>query len=370
MNPKRRDILKQTGAALSAAGVTTLSAGEDNPNPDLIKSENAKPGTDDWRLDRVGSRTAPIQGYADKQSVAAGEKIGLKISTAPAVPFKVEIFRTGYYGGKGARKMKEIGPLEGKPQTIPEPSQGDKRLLECLWETSAEVEIPEDWVSGVYLARLTTLPGEGTKSWQNYIIFIVKDSRPCDLLFQCSDNTWQAYNAWGGCSLYKHPKGSQRTFGHVSFDRPYGRYPQSFARFPQSTGSGEFLLFEFPMSYWLEREGYDVSYCSNCDLLTPDRALKSKAFLSVGHDEYWDIRQFNSVTKLRDEGRSLLFFSANTCLWVSPMLPSTDGRPNRITHRGGTYGPDEEYIADRIKRHGPFPHRGPRRRFVNWGSQL
>ena len=57
-------------------------------------------------------------------------------------------------------------------------------------------------------------------------------------------------------------------------------------------GSGEFLLWEFPLAYWLEQHGYDVTYCSNSDMLTPDRGLKCKAFLSVGHDEYWDIRQY------------------------------------------------------------------------------
>ena len=355
---KRRDWCKTTLAA-STAGIGCVRAQDDAATENVIAAENAKPGTDDWQLVRVEMDTATIQGYASKQSVSAGETIELKVSTNPASRFKIEIFRTGYYRGKGARKVHEIGPLQGKPQPVPKPSQGDKRLIECLWETSAEVEIPASWLSGVYLARLTTIPDQGNDFFQNYIVFIVKDERPCDLLVQCSDNTWQAYNVWGGGSLYRHPKGNQRTFAHVSFDRPYARYPQRFASYPQSTGSGEWLLFEFPMAYWLEREGYDVSYVSNSDLLSPDRALKCKAFLSVGHDEYWDIRQHDSVVKLRESGVSLLFFSANTCLWVSPLMPSSDGRPNRITHRGGTYGPDEDYIAERIGRLGPFPHRGP-----------
>ena len=199
---------------------------QDDVGENLIAAENAGPGTDDWQLVRVETDTAPIQGYASKQSVSAGETIELKVSTDPASRFKIEIFRTGYYRGKGARKVHEIGPLQGKPQPVPKPSQGDKRLIECLWETSAEVEIRADWLSGVYLARLTTIPDRGNEFFQNYIVFIVKDERPCDLLVQCSDNTWQAYNVWGGGSLYRHPKGNQRAFAHVSFDRPYARYPQ------------------------------------------------------------------------------------------------------------------------------------------------
>ena len=358
---KRRDVLKTGLGASTAAGIGGLAgvSAVAGPRAKLITDENAKSGTADWRLDRVEQATAPIQGYASKQSVAAGETIEFKVSTLPASRFRIEFFRTGYYGGLGARKVHEIGPLKGKPQSMPEPRLGSKRLIECLWDTSAEVTIPDDWVSGVYLARLTTLPDRGNDFRQNYIVFIVRDERPCDLLFQCSDNTWQAYNRWGGGSLYKHPAGNQRAFAHVSFDRPYGKYPQSFMPNPQSTGSGEWLLFEYPMAYWLEREGYDVSYCSNSDLLTPERGLKCKGFLSVGHDEYWDLRQFYSVEKLRDAGVSLMFFSANSCCWVSPLMDSTDGRPNRITHRGGPYGAQNDYAIAREQNYGSYPHRGP-----------
>ena len=353
-------------ALVIAAGLLVVSGEvlgaekEDTLLKNPIQIENAKPGTADWKINSVANPGSLIQGYASRQSVAAGETIDLKISTQPAGKYRIEIFRTGCYGGKGARKIHEIGPLQGTARPIPSPSQGDKRLVECDWPTSATVTIGEDWISGVYLARLSTIPDKPDGAFhQNYIIFIVTDDRDSDLLFQCSDNTWQAYNKWGGASVYAHPKGNQRTFAHVSFDRPYGPSPKSFGSGARTSGSGEFLLFEYPLAYWLEREGYDVSYCANIDMLVPDRGLKSKAFISVGHDEYWDIRQHDSVVKMRDSGVSLLFFSANTCCWVSPMMPSTDGRPNRITHRGGPYGGDQPYAIIREENYGPFPHHGP-----------
>ena len=90
----------------------------------------------------------------------------------------------------------------------------------------------------------------------------------------------------------------------VSFDRPYGRYAQftSVVNDPLSVGAGEFISFEFPLSYFLEQHGYDVSYVSNSDMVTPERGLKGKCFISVGHDEYWDRRQYDSVVKMRDAG--------------------------------------------------------------------
>jgi hypothetical protein len=334
--------------------------------PNLIEAENALPGATDWQLTRVraddgGFRSPWIEGYCSKQSVEAGETLDIMVSTNPPRPFKIEIFRTGYYGGRGARLVKELGPFEGSVQ--PDPVKGEKDIHECQWTSTTQLTIPEDWISGVYLGRLTTLPGsDDLPYWQSYVVFIVRDNRPADILFQVSDNTWQAYNRWpNNYSIYTHPKGGQGPWADVSFDRPYGRESQfnAIVNDPLTMGSGEFLPFEFPLAYWLEQQGYDVAYCSNSDMLTPDRGLKCKSFLSVGHDEYWDIRQFNSVVKMRDEGVNLLFLSGNSVCWVTPFRDSADGRPNRIIFRGGPYGGENYYATGRQRDHGPFPEHGP-----------
>jgi len=330
-----------------------------------IVEENKKPGSLDWQLTRVRydqteQRSSLIEGYCSRQSVKAGESIDIMVSTNPAIPYRLDIYRTGYYGGTGARLMKSFGPLQGKVQEVP--PKGDMNLHECQWEPSLTLKIPDDWLSGVYLGKLRTLPEEGKPYWESYIIFIVKDDRPVDLLFQCSDNTWQAYNRWpGNYSLYTHPKGVQGPWAKVSFDRPYGRQSQymGIVNDPLSFGSGEYISFEMPFSYFLEGEGYDVSYCSNSDLLTPDRALKAKAFLSIGHDEYWDIRQYNSVVKLKESGVNLLFFSGNTLCWVTPFTDNARGVPNRRIFRGGPYGADNWYADERRKLFGPYPEKGP-----------
>ncbi len=299
----RRNVLK--GAAAAATGIAcgwsvhTASAADN-----VITRENAHAGSTDWQLTRVrtdtvgGVRSSRIEGYCSKQSVGAGDSIDIFVSTQPEQDFKIEIFRSGYYGGRGARLMKTIGPLPGMAQATPE--YGEKRLRECQWKKSVSFKIPGDWTSGVYVGRLSTLSdASGHGYWQSYVVFIVRDDRPADILFQCSDNTWQAYNQWPDRdSVYTHPKGNQGPWADVSFDRPYGKYPQIFEN-PQTVGSGEWLCFEYPMAFWLEQQGYDVSYCSNSDMLSPDRGLKCKAFLSVGHDEYWDLRQYRSVIAMR-----------------------------------------------------------------------
>jgi hypothetical protein len=361
MRPNRREVLAGLAAVPLLGGAGQARGAEAG----VVARENAKEGARDWQLTRVradegGYRSRWIEGYCSKQSVRAGEEIDLFVSTDPAARFKVELFRMGYYGGRGARKVGELGPFEGKAQPVPAP--GEKDLHECQWEKTATLKVPDHLVSGVYLGRLTTLPEEGKPYWQSYVIFIVKDDRPADILFQCSDNTWQAYNRWPShYSVYSHPKGGQGPWADVSFDRPYGREAQheAIVNDPLTMGAGEFLPFEFPLAYWLEENGYDVTYCANSDMLTPERGLKCKAFLSVGHDEYWDIRQFRSVEKMRDEGVSLLFLSGNSVCWVTPMRESSSGAPNRIMFRGGPYGSQNDYALGRIRDHGPFPEHGP-----------
>jgi hypothetical protein len=358
---RREFITGSTSAALAASIATVEAASKAARQPSLIRRENRKEGARDWQLTRVrvdkeGFRSPWIEGYCSRQSVAAGEEMDINVSTDPPARFTIEVFRMGYYGGRGARLMTVLGPFQGAPQPVPKP--GKKNLHECQWTYATTLTIPRDWPSGVYLGRLTTLPDSpALPYWQSYVVFIVRDERPADILFQCSDNTWQAYNRWpNNYSVYTDPKGNQGPWADVSFDRPYGREAQhqGVVNDPLTVGSGEFLPFEFPLAYWLE-----VSYCSNSDMLDPQRGLRCKAFISIGHDEYWDIRQFRSVEKMRDEGVSLLFLSGNSVCWVTPMTPNSQGAPNRTMFRGGPYGGNNEYALNRLKNHGPFPEHGP-----------
>src|SRR5258706_7881537 len=287
--PSRRNLL-QTALAVPASAAMLPAA-----TSDLIRKENSKSGAD-WQLTNVKLdgrnqfRTRLIEGYCSRQSIEAGETMQIMVSTNPPGKFEIEIFRMGYYGGRGARRVAQLGPFEGKTQ--PEPPIAARRLRECRWEPATEVKIPAEWASGGYLGRLARLPERGkTHAWQSYIVFIVRDSRRADILFQCSDNTWQAYNRWPhNYSMYTDPRHAWAPDVAASFDRPYGKYAQIFDH-PLSIGSGEFLLWEFPLCYWLESRGDDVTYCSNADMIDPAQPLRSKDFLSIGPDEYWDLRQ-------------------------------------------------------------------------------
>jgi hypothetical protein len=319
------------------------------PGSARITAENSKPGTTDWVLTKV-SRHADepydqgwhvrkeIQAYTSHTSIRAGDTLRIYVSTDPGDSYKIDIYRMGYYGGKGGRLMKSINPLAGElrgtPQPTPDPVEGSG-LIECKWKESLKFRIPDDWLSGVYLGKLRNWRKSDSEA---YLIFIVRDDRKADIIFQCSDMTWLAYNRWPQWrSFYDSPtnKWAARAPDNydVSFDRPYSIFwnglPASFE--PLTNGSGEFLMTEFPLAFWLEKEGYDVTYISNVDTHADGRGLlRGKVWLSVGHDEYWTQEMYDNVVSARDAGVSLAFLSGNSVSGRVKLLPSGKGIPNRV----------------------------------------
>ena len=290
------------------------------PNPTQV--ENARPGTADWELTAPAS-DREIEGYASATSVERGETIDLYVSTSDSA-YTVDVFRMGWYGGTGARRV--AGPLvrpgRAQPMPTPDPATG---LMECRWQEpyrlrTAGGEGP--WPSGVYLARLTA----SASGRQAYIVFVVRDdARRAALLFQSSVTTFAAYNNWGGRSLYAFNSGGHPARA-VSFDRPYAMDPYGVAL----DGAGEFLRrFDYNTVRWLEREGYDVAYATDVDTHRSADLSRHRVFLSVGHDEYWTWEMRDHVEAARDRGVHLAFLGANASFWQIRLEPGASGAADR-----------------------------------------
>ena len=290
-------------------------------------AENGKAGTADWEI-TAPAEAREIEGYASKTSVNGGEPIDLFVNTG-AARYTIDVFRMGWYGGLGARRV--AGPIEraGAVQDVPAPDPATG-LVECDWRDPYRLETRDadgPWTTGVYLARLTMAAAPpGSPARQSFIVFVVRDDeRDAPLVFQSSVTTFAAYNNWGGRSLYAFNSGGAPA-RKVSFDRPYASSPYGV----RLDGAGDFLRrWEYNAVRFLEREGYDVSYVTDVD--TDERAIArgARIFLSAGHDEYWSWTMRQHIVAARDRGVHLVFLGAGIAYWQNRFEPGSRGVANR-----------------------------------------
>ena len=305
-----------------AVGLPTASASDPCADPaGVIACENSKPGTPASVWDVSGAGDSDIQGFATDISVNIGQQINFKIDTT-ASAYTIDIYRLGYYGGAGARKIDSVTPSAHLPQKQPNcvtdtamETDTSTEITDCgTWAVSASWTVRSDAVSGVYIAKLTR-PDNGHES---QIPFVVRDdSSHSALLFKTSDATWEAYNTYGGSDFYQGAAHGRAY--KVSYNRPYGT---------RGDNNGRDFLFsnEYPMIRFLERNGYDVSYTTDVDTDRYGSLIRNhKTFLSVGHDEYWSYGQRANVEAARDAGVNLAFFSGNEVYWRTRWEPSEDG---------------------------------------------
>jgi Bacterial Ig domain len=287
-----------------------------------IVRENRLVGARKAEWDVRGAGDVSIQGYATEISVNVDGTIWFKVDT-DAVAYTIDVYRLGYYRGRGARKIATIAPSASLPQHQPAPLFDESTgLVDCgNWAVSASWTIPAAAPSGVYIAKLTRLDTGGA----SHIPFVVRDdASTSDILFQTSDTTWQAYNRYGGLNLYSgnpdDPWDTPSRARKVSYNRP-------FTTGGDARGRDYLFSTEYPTIRFLERNGYDVTYVSGVDTDRRDKQmiLNHKLFLSVGHDEYWSQTQRSNVEDARDAGVHLMFLSGNQVYWRTRYECSTDG---------------------------------------------
>ena len=283
-----------------------------------VIEENRRPGTPDWHITGPTSR-GEIEGYADTTSVNRGRSVRLFVSTK-ASTYRVEAYRIGWYGGRQGRLVWKSGTVNGVDQAdaTVDPTTN---MAEARWSPSLSVNVDRSWPPGNYLLKLVAANG-----YAQYVPLTVRDDESrAALVVVNAVTTWQAYNRWGGHSLYEGVDGSGTTSASgradvVSFDRPY----------ENDSGAGDFLGNELPMISLLEKEGYDVTYWTDIDLHSGSgRLANHRALLTLGHDEYWSKEMRDGVEAARDRGVNVAFFGANAVFRAIRLTPSDLGPDRR-----------------------------------------
>jgi len=281
----------------------TLDSGVIVPSADWVVEENQQPGTLDWV---VSSRTR-IYGYSDHVSAVHGDQVTLFVD-APQVPYRIELYRMGYYGGLGGRLVWSSASLPSTQHQPPFTLAPATNMVECQWEATITVGIDPTWPPGTYLFKLT---GSDNGLTAGYIPLCIRDDdSTAAFAIMHGVTTWQAYNAYGGRSLYvghssahAGESGARDRSRVVSFDRPYDQV---------GWGAPSFNGNEFPLIFLAERLGLDVTYITDVDLhRDPARLLRHRCLFSLGHDEYWSTAMRDGASQALGQGTNLAFLGAN-----------------------------------------------------------
>ncbi|PZC45944.1 MAG: hypothetical protein DK306_001415, partial [Chloroflexi bacterium] len=325
--------------ALALSGLMALALSAQPPahasGPDTpIAQENAQPGTRDWitadflQSQSPRDRSTPpaqlrtaalwndtsIRGYTGQASYKRDEPVDLRVATT-APTYDIEVYRMGWYDGTGARLMETILALPGLDQPVPTPDP-TTGLTEANWQITHTLQPAADWISGVYLAKLIASTGP-----TEYILFVLRDdAAPADIVFQLPLTTYQAYNNWGGKSLYHWNSTNGVQARKVSFDRPYTGW----------NGAGSFFDGDYNMVRWLEREGYNVVYSTSVEVERGTAFSAGGVFLSNFHDEYWSANMRNNLVAAQAAGVDQAFFDSNNIYWQIRFEPSSTGVADRV----------------------------------------
>jgi hypothetical protein len=234
---------------------------------------------------------APIEGYASLVSAAPGDTVDFCVRADRAHPsFRLEVYRRGLTD----RLVETRNGIAFTPGP-----QDDAQLATsgCGWPPAAgcQITIPSAWTSGYYVGKLTSAD---EVAWIPFVVRTAAPGTKSNILVKINDTTTQAYNAWGGRSLYSSPFAPR-----ISFDRPYGDL-------------NLYENYQLPFLRWAEANGFALEYCSAVDLHTNPRLLENyRLLLSFGHDEYWSWEMRDQVETFIGNGGNVCFFCGNTCWW-------------------------------------------------------
>jgi hypothetical protein len=321
------------------AGHSTSAAkpylGPDGVVSPAIVAENRKPGTTSWEITHEPP-TGTIQGWASTTYAAAGQTVGLYVTTTSPT-FRVIAYRMGYYQGKGARQIWESKPVRGDVQP-PCPLTPGVNMVSCdNWKRSLTLRITKAFVQGDYLLKLVASGGQ-----QSYVLLTVWDpASRAPYLVVARSLTEEGWNTYGGYSFYQGQ--GPCTLGQTGSYPPCNRARiVSFDR-PMQTGEGasDFLGDEYPLVRFMEQHGLDAAYVTDITVSQhPSIVLHHKVYLSLGHDELWTTTEREAVQQAAARGVNVAFLGAAPLVRHARLQSSPIG-PDReeVDYRAATEDP-------------------------------
>ncbi len=282
-----------------------------------------------------------VEGYTDRRSYEAGERVGLHLSvTRPgflgdvvpgddALDVRITVSRVG-------NQRHEVWTADGV-LVEPHPIGERASAIGVDWPTAVEIEVDEGWAPGWYQVELTTDADGPLHAHAGFIVRAPKGRPTSPMLLVLATNTWNAYNDWGGPNLYtgETQVSFARPFASGYVERPdalthrnaspepiadpaverWTRYVLEHRVSPWS-GCAGWPSWEAMFVAWAERSGYHFDFAANDDLgADPTVVDGHRLIISVGHDEYWSAEMRDTVETHAAGGGHVAFFSGNTAFW-------------------------------------------------------
>jgi putative cell wall-binding protein len=239
-----------------------------------------------------------IEGYSDKISYFPGETIQLKVH-APNNRFSVDFIRHG----KEANTYFQTEVTNVSSQNY----FGDSYREGAFWKTSYSYKIPDNWTTGIYSVKLS----DGVNVF--HVTFVIKERTPQsnDIAVLASTNTWEAYNSWGGKSLY--------SYSYINGVRNYNEIVSSNRPNPGAIPTGDeghLANGERHVLSWLERNNHSYSMITEFDFHNNPSLLNSyKTLIISTHSEYWSTPMYRGLESFLRRGGNVLYLSGNGIYW-------------------------------------------------------
>lgn len=250
---------------------------------------------------------AMVLAYADKRGVGAGEPLVLYIHSL-VDEVTVEVYRVG-------RTLERVA----KHDNIRAFRQSKNALAYrdgAGFTPSFRLETNKTWESGMYAVKVT---GGGADAWVSFILSQPLLGERKSTVVVASTNTWNAYNDWGGASLYGYAEKDESHRGAsplVAFDRPNPDAAPTATDAGAGYQAGHLANGERLLLGWMDEKGMSYDMVASELLERNPRALDGYSTVVLNtHPEYWTHEMYRSIRLHLERGGSVAALSGNSLYW-------------------------------------------------------